>query len=165
MSNKSLEYIATERAKGVPDEEIMQAFYDKGWTKQQVKNLFAPPKEKINWATFFIGSSLFQGRISKRNYAIIFVLAALMNYLYLHTSSVLFKTVAWMLLFIFGVGVGIRRFHDIGRSGFWSILLYIPIIGLLIGLFMCYKKGNEGPNKYGEPEDPKRNFFKSLLNF
>lgn len=41
--------------------------------------------------------------------------------------------------------VTIRRFHDINRSGWWSLLPYV-------GFLMCLKKSDEGPNEYGYPE-------------
>lgn len=165
MKNKKmLEYIATERARGISDADIKKAFMEKGWTTQQLAILFAPPKEKINWATFFIGSSLFQGRMNNVNFGIIFVVGVVLNYIYLQTSSIAFKTSALMLLFIFGIGVWIRRLHDINKSGWWVILLFTPIVNLLFGLYLCYKKGDEGVNVYGQPEPPKRNFFKSLIN-
>lgn len=163
-NKKMLDYIANERARGISDEAIKDAFTQKGWTKKQIDNLFAPPKQKINWATYFIGSSLFRGRINNVRYAVIFVLAVIMNYIYIHTDSTLFKVAALMLFFIFGIGIGIRRFHDINKSGFWVLTFFIPILGLLIGLWLCYKKGNPDANHYGEPEESKRNFLKSLLN-
>lgn len=163
-NKKMLEYIASERARGVSDDNIKKSFADKGWTKKQITNLFAPPREKINWSTYFIGSSLFQGRINNVRYAIIFIIGVALNYIYIHSEGTLFKTVALMLLFIFGIGVIIRRFHDINKSGIWAITVFIPIAGLFIGLWLCYKKGDIDANHYGNPEEPKRNFFKSLIN-
>ena len=47
-----------------------------------------------------------------------------------------------------GIGVAIRRMHDVGKSG-WFIL--IPIYNLIL----AFTEGDKGPNEYGE--DPKAN--------
>ena len=46
------------------------------------------------------------------------------------------------------VGALVRRLHDIGRSAWWWLLPVVP-------LFMCFKKSDEGENKYGMPSDIK----------
>jgi uncharacterized membrane protein YhaH (DUF805 family) len=51
------------------------------------------------------------------------------------------------------LGVGIRRLHDSGRSGWWTLLVLIPVIGwiiLLIFLVADSTADNEyGPNPKG----------------
>lgn len=45
-----------------------------------------------------------------------------------------------------------RRFHDPGKSGWWSLIGLIPIIGSLWVLIECgFLKGNPGPNQWGPP--------------
>lgn len=51
-----------------------------------------------------------------------------------------------LAVFIPGIAVGIRRMHDIGRSGWWILA---PIVNLV---FLC-KNGQSGENEYGP--DPK----------
>jgi uncharacterized membrane protein YhaH (DUF805 family) len=50
-----------------------------------------------------------------------------------------------------GISLGVRRLHDVNRSGWWMLLslgfmFFIPIIILLI---MAAVPGNKGANKYG----------------
>gem|GEM_PF-2471221 len=42
-----------------------------------------------------------------------------------------------------------RRFHDLNRSGWWSLLFFIPIVNLFVGLYLLFKKGTKGPNRFG----------------
>lgn len=49
-----------------------------------------------------------------------------------------------------GIAVAIRRLHDTGRSGWWYLLVFIPIIGWLALLFWFVQPSDEGSNEYGE---------------
>ena len=52
-----------------------------------------------------------------------------------------------LAMFIPALSVGVRRMHDVNKSG-WFII--IPIYSLIL----CCTEGTEGPNRYGS--DPKR---------
>ena len=43
----------------------------------------------------------------------------------------------------------IRRLHDIGRSGWWWLLVFIPLINVIFGIYLMAKKGETGPNRFG----------------
>ena len=51
------------------------------------------------------------------------------------------------------LGVAVRRLHDTGHSGWWVLLVLIPLIGFIILIFMSYIKPSVGPNQYGEPAE------------
>ena len=51
------------------------------------------------------------------------------------------------------IAVGIRRFHDIGKSGWYMLLGLIPLLGL-IALIYFYAQPSEGPNRFGEGPQP-----------
>lgn len=55
-----------------------------------------------------------------------------------------------LFLFIPGLSIAVRRLHDIGRSGWWIFIGVIPIIGLIIYIYWLCKKGDAGPNEYGD---------------
>lgn len=55
----------------------------------------------------------------------------------------------WLAVIVPTVAVGIRRFHDIGKSAIWVILLFIPIVNIIIALIFLTKP-SAGPNEYGE---------------
>jgi uncharacterized membrane protein YhaH (DUF805 family) len=54
-------------------------------------------------------------------------------------------------LFIFfpGMAVGIRRLHDIGKSGWWVLIGFIPVIGPFILFLWSMYPSEEGSNRYG----------------
>ena len=51
------------------------------------------------------------------------------------------------------IAVSVRRLHDTGRSGWWLLLVFLPIIGGLVLLVFFVLEGDKGPNEYGP--DPK----------
>ncbi len=51
------------------------------------------------------------------------------------------------------ISVSVRRLHDTGRSGWWLLLIFLPIIGSIMLLIFFVLEGHKGPNEYGP--DPK----------
>lgn len=47
------------------------------------------------------------------------------------------------------IAVAIRRLHDTDRSGWWLLLIFIPILGWLALLFFYFQDGQPEPNQYG----------------
>lgn len=56
----------------------------------------------------------------------------------------------YIIFVIFIFSLHVRRWHDVGRSGWFSVLLFIPLVNLLILLYLCLGKGQDGSNEYGE---------------
>lgn len=46
-----------------------------------------------------------------------------------------------------------KRFHDIGRSGIFTITLFIPIVQFIAFVALCIIPGQPGPNAYGSVTD------------
>jgi len=47
------------------------------------------------------------------------------------------------------IGVGVRRLHDIGRSGWWLLIGLVPLVGGLVLLWFAVKDSDPGDNAYG----------------
>jgi len=58
-----------------------------------------------------------------------------------------------LAVFLPSIAVSIRRLHDTGRSGWWMLLLLLPLIGAIVLLVFMIFEGNAGQNEYGA--DPK----------
>jgi uncharacterized membrane protein YhaH (DUF805 family) len=48
-----------------------------------------------------------------------------------------------------GISFKARRLHDLGKSGWYVLLTFVPLVSLALELFLWLKKGTEGPNAYG----------------
>lgn len=52
----------------------------------------------------------------------------------------------------FSFTVNTKRWHDHGRSGWWNLALFVPIVGPLLGLVMLgFLPGEEDVNRFGPP--------------
>jgi len=48
------------------------------------------------------------------------------------------------------LAVGVRRLHDVGKSGWMLLIALIPIIGAIWLLVLMVTDSKEGTNKWGE---------------
>ena len=60
-------------------------------------------------------------------------------------ALVIFVAAVWI-----GLAVGVKRFHDRGKSGWWVLIVLVPVVGGLWYLIECgFLRGTVGPNAYG----------------
>lgn len=64
------------------------------------------------------------------------------------------STLYSLAIFLPALAVLIRRLHDTDRSGWWSLILLIPVLGLIGIIVLAALEGTPGPNQYGEPVTP-----------
>ena len=48
-----------------------------------------------------------------------------------------------------GLAVSVRRLHDLDKSGWFLLLVLIPVVGAIILLVWACKEGTPGPNRFG----------------
>lgn len=48
-----------------------------------------------------------------------------------------------------GIALGVRRLHDIGRSGWWYLIILVPLIGFLVLIYWFVQKPDPAPNRFG----------------
>ncbi|TWI60920.1 uncharacterized membrane protein YhaH (DUF805 family) [Pseudoduganella lurida] len=47
-----------------------------------------------------------------------------------------------------------RRLQDLDRGAWFGLLLFIPLVNVLAGLWLLFARGDEGANSYGLPPGP-----------
>jgi uncharacterized membrane protein YhaH (DUF805 family) len=52
-----------------------------------------------------------------------------------------------------GIAVSIRRLHDTDRSGWWLLIVLVPLVGAILLIVWYCTEGTRGPNRFGA--DPK----------
>ena len=48
-----------------------------------------------------------------------------------------------------GIAIGIRRLHDLDKSGWWTLIVLIPLVGAIILIVWYCTKGTPGANRFG----------------
>jgi uncharacterized membrane protein YhaH (DUF805 family) len=90
------------------------------------------------------------------NFVFAFVLAivdAMMGNLDPETGYGVLSGIYTLAVLIPGIAVTIRRLHDTDRSGWWFLILFIPLVGAVVLLVFMIIDGTSGQNEYGP--DPK----------
>jgi uncharacterized membrane protein YhaH (DUF805 family) len=54
-----------------------------------------------------------------------------------------------LALLIPSLAVSVRRLHDTGRSGWWVLIGFVPLIGLIVLLVFMVTDSEHGSNQYG----------------
>ena len=47
------------------------------------------------------------------------------------------------------LAVLVRRLHDTNRTGWWVLIVFIPILGFIAWLIFTISEGDRGENRYG----------------
>ncbi len=56
-----------------------------------------------------------------------------------------------------GIAVGVRRLHDLDKSGWWILISFIPLIGFIVLVYWFVHRGTDGANRFGEARILPRN--------
>lgn len=63
-------------------------------------------------------------------------------------GTTILSNVLSLALLIPSIAVGVRRLHDVGRSGWW-MLIYFTGIGILVLIYWFAQDSQPGANEYG----------------
>lgn len=106
-----------------------------------------------------------EGRITRRLYLVLFMVFYFTNILSLMLMWQSYHGEAWPIFFSFSITLiasivlllvqAIKRLHDIGMDWKYALYLLIPPPVNFIGfIWLAYKPGQDGTNKYGP--DPRK---------
>lgn len=114
----------------------------------------------MNWYIKVLKNyAVFSGRARRKEYwmfvlfhfIISFVLALIDNFIgtgYEAGGGIISSLYA-LAVFIPSLAVSVRRLHDIGKSGWWLLIGFIPLIGIIWLLILHATDSDYGDNKYG----------------
>ncbi|MBV8033320.1 MAG: DUF805 domain-containing protein [Betaproteobacteria bacterium] len=96
----------------------------------------------------------FAGRARRKEYwmfvlvnVIAMFIAAMLDSI-LGTRNVL-QALYWLALLVPSIAVGVRRLHDTDRTGWWLLLAFVPIIGVIVLLVFMVQAGQTTDNRFG----------------
>ncbi|WP_198166491.1 DUF805 domain-containing protein [Picosynechococcus sp. PCC 7117] len=118
------------------DKSIFEEFIDyyiKAW--QNYTNFSGRARRKEFWYVFIINLliSLVLGVFQE---TFLGVIASLVSIIY---------SLAFILP---GIALSIRRLHDTGRSGWWLLIGFVPLIGVIVLIVFFASDSQPGPNQY-----------------
>jgi uncharacterized membrane protein YhaH (DUF805 family) len=97
----------------------------------------------------------FSGRAPRSEYwfwvlwmIIISIITATIDYQFFDSQPGPINTIFGLATFLPSLAMGIRRLHDIDRTGWWT-LIALTGIGLFVLLVFACLKGTNGPNRFG----------------
>ena len=98
--------------------------------------------------------AVFRGRSSRKEYwffdlgyVILQIVAMLIDR---SMEMTLFGVIASLGLVIPSIAVSVRRLHDRDKSGWWVLLVFIPLIGAIMLLVQFCRRGTVGENRFGD---------------
>ena len=97
----------------------------------------------------------FNGRATRSQYWYFVLFTVIIAFVLGFIDGLIFKTQVLSLIFnlaiiIPSIALGVRRLHDLGKSGWWYLLVLIPIVGPIVLLIWFCTKGETKKNQYGE---------------
>ncbi len=90
----------------------------------------------------------FDGRASRSEYWWFF-LFQIIAIMVLSVVLPVLGSIASLVLLLPALAVGVRRLHDIGKSGWWLLIWLIPLIGWLIALYWAVQPSQAETNDWG----------------
>lgn len=51
---------------------------------------------------------------------------------------------------VYGLSLNVRRLHDLDKSGWWSFLMALPILNLLLMVYLVFFPGSKRRNGFGD---------------
>lgn len=75
--------------------------------------------------------------------------AALTLVAYMVPALAILGSIASLALFIPSLAVQVRRLHDIGKSGWYIFIVFIPLVGIILLLIWLCREGTPNNNQFG----------------
>lgn len=100
--------------------------------------------------------AVFSGRARRKEYwmytlfvGIIYVVLSVLSVATKSSAFSILLVIFWLAILLPSLGVGVRRLHDTGRSGWWLLFGIVPLVGGITLLVFTCLDSEPGPNKYG----------------
>ena len=77
------------------------------------------------------------------------VVAGIIDAAIFGTGTSVLRLIVGLALLLPGIAVGVRRLHDLDRSGWWLLIAFVPLVGAILLIVWFCMKGTDGSNRFG----------------
>ncbi len=109
----------------------------------------------MDWNYLFTS---FEGRINRQPFWIGTIILWVINWVAAgiffglfgeNIGNILYGIVALIMVYP-SLAIGVKRWHDRGKSGWWMLIVLVPLVGAIWYLIECgILRGTEGENRFG----------------
>jgi uncharacterized membrane protein YhaH (DUF805 family) len=107
----------------------------------------------VHWYTDVIKQyAVFDGRASRPEYWWFFLINTVISLVLrfaIPSVGALISELYGLAVLLPSIGVAIRRLHDTNRTGWWILVVLIPLVGWIWVIVLLAQAGDIGPNQYG----------------
>jgi uncharacterized membrane protein YhaH (DUF805 family) len=110
----------------------------------------------VHWYTDVIRQyAVFDGRATRPQYwwfaLINAVISLVLRFVIPGAAGPIVSELYGLAVLLPSIGVAIRRLHDTNRTGWWILVVLIPVVGWIWLIVLLAQAGDTGPNQYGPP--------------
>ena len=108
----------------------------------------------------------FNGRARRKDYWVFTLWSAIISFVlcflvgfplrFSGVDDAISLSIVYGIVYLFGLAIllpsialGVRRLHDIGKSGLWYLSCLVPVAGSILLLIFFCRDSQPGPNKWG----------------
>ncbi len=91
----------------------------------------------------------FKGRARRKEYWMFVLFNFIISFVMSLLGLVVLSWIYTVAVFIPSLAVCVRRLHDIGKSGWWLLISFIPLIGLIWLIVLFVQDSQAGSNEWG----------------
>lgn len=96
----------------------------------------------------------FKGRATRKQFWMFMLVSIIISLMITVVEAVIntmiLGTIFSVVIFLPNIAITARRLHDTNRSGWWQLILLIPIIGLIVLIVWLAGKSKDEGNRYNE---------------
>lgn len=144
--------------------------------KAEINNLQSEGYKRIHSKNYF--KRLFEGRINRKNLLFgilasfaLTILIMIITYIFFQTDSgeltdggSLLVLLVYVLWSIYIYSLYVRRLHDLGKSGYQALLLFVPLFNFIFALYLFFAQGESKENKFGQKPSNRTLSLKELFS-
>jgi len=112
----------------------------------------------VHWYTDVIKQyAVFDGRATRPEYWWFFLINTVISVVLrfaIPSVGALISELYGLAVVLPSIGVAIRRLHDTNRTGWWILVVLVPVVGWIWLIVLLASAGDIGPNTYGPPPGP-----------